>query len=320
METNGPFTAQAGEALEAKRRVKIDASASATAGEPVVVYADAGEAFIGITEFSVASGDNVTIVPITQPGLREVEVVIASAIAIGTVLYGGADGVLTDTSNGTAQGIAMKAPAADNEHIPVMVWSVASTAAGNVSIADSGSFTTAATVEAAIAEIYQHIITAQGFIPVPLTSWIIGDATNSVEYGGPATNPILDYANGDTDSALRWIWAAADVEEIITQIPLPPDFDPTADMVLHMLTKKDADANTVTLAADTYFMDGDTKVEDVSGTIAQAYAETTITIAAADIPAGAQTVTIELTPSAHAGDALYLCGTWLEYTRKILTS
>jgi hypothetical protein len=67
-------------------------------------------------------------------------------------------------------------------------------------------------------------------------------------------------------------------------------------------------------------MVGDTKVSDVTATITQAAADTIITIAAADIPAGAQTVTIELTPSAHAGDALYLYATWLEYTRVILTS
>jgi hypothetical protein len=316
----GPFTVQAGEALEAARRVKLDASASATAGCMVVVYADAGEEFIGITIESAASGDKLTIEPMTQPGFREVEVNISSAIAIGTVLYGAADGMLSDASSGSAQGIALKAAAADYDHIPCLVWSVKSTTAATVSIADAGTFTSQTTVEAALQEIYQHLVTAQGFVPIPLTAWIIGDATNSVSYGGPSTDPILDYANGDTDSALRWVWAAGSVEEIIAQIPLPPDLDTTANIVLHMLTKKDANADTVTIAADSYFMDGDTKVEDVTGTVGQAYAETTITIAAADVPAGAQTLTIELTPGAHASDALYLSATWLEYTKKILTA
>ena len=141
-----------------------------------------------------------------------------------------------------------------------------------------------------------------------------------VSFGGPATDPILDMTNGDTDSALRWVWAAASVEEIITSISLPPDLDTSGDIVLHMYTGKDADANTVTLASDSYFMVGDTKVEDVTATITAANAETIITIAAADVPSGAQTLTIELTPSAHAGDALYVYATWLEYTRSILTS
>ena len=149
---------------------------------------------------------------------------------------------------------------------------------------------------------------------------MIGDASNTVSFGGPATDPILDMTNGDTDSALRWTWAAASVEEILVQVPLPPNLDVSADIVLHMRTAKDANANTVTLASDCYFNEGDTKVEDVTSTIGQAAAETTITIAAADVPAGAQTLTIELTPSAHAGDALYLYATWLEYTGTTLTS
>ena len=83
---------------------------------------------------------------------------------------------------------------------------------------------------------------------------------------------------------------------------------------------KDANANTVTLASDSYFNEGDTKVEDVTATIAQTAAEVTITIAAADVPAGAQSLTIELTPSAHAGDALYMYASWLEYTGTTLTA
>jgi len=193
-------------------------------------------------------------------------------------------------------------------------------AASAISIADAGTFTSETEVEAALQEIYQHLISIQKFIPIPLTSWMLSDGTNTVTFGGPATDPILDMVNGDTDSALRWAWVATSVVAIIVQVPLPPDVDVTKDLVLHLLTKKDADANTVTLASDVYFMDGDTKVEDVTATIAQAFGETIITIAAADIPAGAQTVTIELTPSAHAGDALYVQGSWLEYASKLLAS
>ena len=46
---------------------------------------------------------------------------------------------------------------------------------------------------------------------------------------------------------------------------------------------------------DAYFNNGDSKVEDVTATIAAAAGETTITIAAADVPAGAQSLTVELT-------------------------
>ena len=314
----GIKTFKAGEDLEAKRRVKVEGGT--TNDPPEVVYADAGEDYIGVTEYAVDDGDPVAVKMNNGPGTFEIECTIDSAIARGTVLYGAADGKVSDASSGTAQGIALEAPSADNQHIEVAAWNVKATTAATVSIADSGGFTSEATVEAALAEIYQHIQSAQKFIPIPLTSWMIGDASNTVSFGGPATDPILDMTNGDTDSAMRWTWAAASVEEIITQIPLPPDLDTTADLVLHLRTAKDANANTVTLASDAYFNEGDTKVEDVTATIAQAAGETTITIAAADIPAGAQSLTIELTPSAHAGDALYLYATWLEYTGATLTS
>jgi len=191
--------------------------------------------------------------------------------------------------------------------------------ASAIGIVDAGPFTAETEVEGALQEIYLHLINTQKFIPIPLTSWMLSDGTNTVTFGGPATDPILDMTNGDTDSALRWAWVATSVVAIITQVPLPPDMDVTKNLVLHLLTKKDADGDTVTLASDAYFMDGDTKVEDVTATIAQAFGETIITIALADIPAGAQTVTIELTPSAHASDALYVQGSWLEYTSKLLT-
>jgi len=316
--TEGKKTYIAGEALAAYRRVKIEGGT--TNDPPEVVYADAGEDFIGVTEYAAADGDPVSIKGKSFPGTMEVEVTLDSAIARGTVLYGAADGKVSDASSGSAVGVSLEAVTASGEIIEMEPYNVKSTTAGTVSIADVGGFTSEVTVEAALAEIYQHLLSAQKFIPIPLTTWMIGDASNTVSFGGPATDPILDMVNGDTDSCLRWAWAAASVEELITQIPLPPDLDVSADIVLHLRTAKDADANTVTIGSDVYFNVGDTKVEDVTATITQAEAETTITIAAADVPAGAQTMTIELTPSAHAGDALYLYATWLEYTGIIRTS
>ena len=314
--THQILTMTAGEALTWKSRVKIKAGSTTT--PPEVVFADQGEQAIGVVDKAVASGALVAVRLITWGGT--LEGIANDSFALNATLYAHDDGEISDTSSGSAIGVALEAATAAGDIVEYMPFGVLSTTAATVSILDSGGFTSAATVEAALAEIYQDLLSAQIFIPVPLTSWMIGDGTNTVSFGGPATDPILDMTNGDTDSALRWLWAAASVEEIINQIPLPPDLDTTADIVLHMYTGKDADANTVTLASDSYFMVGDTKVEDVTATITQANAETIITIAAADIPAGAQTLTIELTPSAHAGDALYLYATWLEYTRTILTS
>jgi hypothetical protein len=317
MSTSQYPTFIAGEALEPFRRVKIESGTVTT--PPEVVYADAGEQHIGTTgNVRIADGAPVAIIPRNATGT--VEICAADTFSIGATLYGADDGKVSDTSSGSAIAQAKAACTTAGDIIEVVQFAVLSTTAATVSYADAAGQTSAATMEAVGSEVYTHILSAQQFVPIPLTAWMIGDGTNTVSYGGPATDPILDMTNGDTDSALRFTWAAASVEEIICQIPLPPNLDVTADLVLHLRTAKDADANTVTLASDAYFNEGDTKVEDVTATIAAAAGETTITIGAADVPAGAQTLTVELTPSAHAGDALYLYATWLEYTGTLLTS
>lgn len=310
-------TFTAGEDLLPKRRVKIE-SGTVTI-PPEVVYADIGEQHIGTTgNDTVSDGDPVSITPINATGTYEVTA--SEAFVVGAILYGANDGKAADTSSGSAIGIAVEAATADGDVVEIMSFAVLSTTAGTVSYADASGFTSAATAEDALDELYQDLLSAQNFITIPLTACMIGDSNNTISFGGPATNPILNMTNGDTDSALRWLWAAADVEEIIFQTPLPPNLDVASDIVIHLLVGKDADANTVTLASDTYFNVGDTKVEDVTATIAQSTTETIITIAAADIPAGAQTMSCEFTPSAHAGDALSLYAIWIEYTAVLLTS
>lgn len=310
-------TFTAGEALLPKRRVKVE---SGTTTDPVeVVYADAGEQHIGITgNESTADGALVSVNPMNATG--SYEGTAAGAFARGATLYGAADGKIDDASSGSAIGIALEAATADGDVVQWISFAVLSTTAATVSIADAGGFTSAATSEAALQEIYQHLLSIQNPLPLPLTSWMIGDGTNTVSFGGPATDPILDLTNGDTDSALRFTWAAASVVPVNNQIPLPPRLDVTQDLLIKLYTAKDADANTVTIASDCYFNVGDTKIEDITGTIAAAAGETTITIAAADIPAGALFINIELTPSAHAGDALYLYNTQIEWAGALLTS
>jgi hypothetical protein len=208
-----------------------------------------------------------------------------------------------------------------------MPANVKSTTAATVSILDSGAFTLAATVEAALAEIYQHLVSAQKFIPIPLTAFRevgTNDIQNLAAHGGilaKDSTPILEFTNGDTDGALRLRWAAADVNAIVAQVPLPPDLNAGANLVLHIRAAMAGTDDTPVISSDAYFNEGDTKVEDDSAAITgTAYAEYTITIAHADVPAGAQTLTVELTPGTHGTDALYMTAAWLEYKASILTS
>lgn len=307
----GARTFTCGEDLEKFRRVKIESGT--TTSPPEVVYADAGEAYLGLTMSAESDGDPIAV------EVRTYLAMAADTFSIGATLYGAADGKVSDTSSGTAQFIALEAATAAGDIVEIAEIQTASTTAGTVSVADADGFTATATVEAALAEIYQHLLSAQKFIPVPLVTCLESDATNATALTG-STTPTLDMADGDTDSGLVLTWAASNSDAIIFQTPLPPDLDVASDVVIHFRAKSGGSTNTPTIASDAYFNEGDTKVEDVSAALGAAYAEKTITIAAADVPAGAQTLTVELTPGAHTTDTVVLSAIWIEYTAAILTA
>lgn len=116
---DGVKTFKAGEALEAHRRVKIESGTTTT--PPEVVYSDAGEAYIGVTECAVADTEDVAVRLKNCSGTVEIECTVSSAIARGDALYGAADGKVSDAVSGTAQGTAMQAAGASNEHIEVLL-------------------------------------------------------------------------------------------------------------------------------------------------------------------------------------------------------
>ena len=162
-----------------------------------------------------------------------------------------------------------------------------------------------------------------GFIPIPLAllrEVVSNDIANAEAHGGllaKDTTPILEFTDGDTDSCLRLNWAAANQDAIVLQVPLPPDLDTAKDLELYCRIASGGTTDKAGFDIDTYFNEGDTKVEDAceQASASTTYEELTVTIAAADIPSAAQTVTIELTPKAHGTDAMYCTAIWLEYTK-----
>jgi hypothetical protein len=132
---------------------------------------------------------------------------------------------------------------------------------------------------------------------------------------------VLDLNNGDTDSSLAVTWAANNSDPVLFQASLPPALDKSADIVIHIIASMGGTTDTPTIASDTYFNVGDTKVEDataaITGTTATEY---TITIANADVPSDAQTMSVELTPGSHTTDTAVVHAIWIEYTGSTLTS
>lgn len=312
----GIITFKAGEALAEKRRIKI--KNGTTTSPPEVEYADAGEQHIGVTEYGVASGELISVKLRNADGSHEITA--AGAFDVDATLYGAADGKVDDAASGSAIGKAIEAATADGDIIETVEFAVLSTIAANVSIADAGGFTAQTTTEAAIQELYQHLLSIQSFLSVPLEVLLETDGTNIVARLGVGTTPVLDMASGDSDSGLLVTWVASNNDAVLFQVPLPPDLDVAKDLVLHFRAKSGGATDTPTIASDAYFNEGDTKVEDASSALGAAFAENTITIDAGDIPAGAQTLTVELTPGAHTTDTVVLSALWIEYSKAILTS
>ncbi|MDD5774372.1 MAG: DUF2190 family protein [Candidatus Omnitrophica bacterium] len=323
MINEGIRTFTANGAITNKARVKLTSASATTPTQ--VEEAGAGEQHIGIAEYAVGDGELVAIRLRTYPGTHEG--IAADTFAVGATLYAAASGNISDTSNGTAIGIALEAATAANDLVEFIDFTVISTTAATISIADAGNFTATATVEAALQEIYQSLVSVQGFVPLSLmafreaASMAVGNAAANGGLLASDTTPILQPINGATDGCQEIVWAASNNDPIITTIALPPDLDDSADLVLHSRIVSGGTTDAVGFTVDTWFNENDTKVSDTSQTNQTAtWAEKITTIAAADVPAGAQTVTISLTPVAHTTDTMAVSAVWLEYKTKIRTS
>jgi hypothetical protein len=321
MWNEGPATFKAGEALEARRRVKIESGT--VTDPPEVVYADAGEDFIGVTEYAVADGEDITIKLQNQPGIFEIECIVDSAIGRGTVLYGAADGRVSDASSGTAQGISLEV-GADYQHIQVALWNVKSTTAATVSLADAGGLTAQTTVEAVIAEILTGLLTAQATIMVPLAGITMEDGTVLTTQ---ATTVAGIAQIADKEQVIMIPVDCSSGEALGFTVPIPQDLDDGEDVTVHVLVGKDANLDSLTIDCEVFpCAVGDTANADIQDTAATAIAaaaaeELVFTCGADGVLAAPGTLSVVLTlGGTNDGDAVYIYGAWVEYTRKILAA
>ena len=314
---NGPKTFLAGEDLEAYRRVKI--KSGTTTAPPEVVYADAGEAFIGLTTESAASGDPIAVDSITKEGTFFVTA--KEAFAFGATLYGGDDGKVQDTSSGSAFFIALEAATADGDVVEAILYPVVSTTAATVSIADAESYTSAATVEAALAEIYEAILNPESTIVVPLGAITMEDGTVLTKQATTVTG-IAQLSNKEQVILIPIDCSSG--EALGFAVPVPQDLDDGEDITVHVLAGKGGALDTLTLDCEVYpCAAGDTANADIQDTAAQALTEAAselvFTCGADGVLAAPGTLTIVLTlGGTNDGDAVYIYGVWIEYTRKCL--
>lgn len=210
-----------------------------------------------------------------------------------------------------------------------LVADLASTSGGQgaslIGIQDAGAFTSAATVEAALAEIYQHIKSTQAHIPLSLYDFREVDASsdvgNAAANGGLLASDTTPILRGNAAESQEISWAAGNVDPIALQTTLPPDFDGSANVTLELWVNSGT-TNGASFTVETGW-DGGALVSDAvddSATKSATTHKVTATIAAADVPDTAAFLTLVLTPPTHATDAIQLLGARLLYKRKLLTS
>lgn len=121
----------AGEDLAAHRRVKLSGA--------TVVYADAGDEAIGVTEFAVSSGEDITVRMLNAGGT--VEIFAAGTFAVSATIYGADDGKIDDVVAGQPLGKVLEAATAAGDLIETLPYPVRQGADSLIWISKAGNDT-----------------------------------------------------------------------------------------------------------------------------------------------------------------------------------
>ncbi len=203
---------------------------------------------------------------------------------------------------------------------------------------DAATDATATTVEAALAELFQHIVTVEGMIYLPVGGLV---------HASDGTDGTVLALHASGSNAFPGTWALAEGTGVrwnnlatpfgfATCFVMPPDVDITANMVLHLLASKTGTEAAATTFDVTAFNNRPTAQAlydadaDFGGTtsampnpgIDKAVEEVTLTLALANLAAFPNCVTLTVRPTAGVltTDDVILHAMWIEYKRKILTA
>ncbi len=204
-----------------------------------------------------------------------------------------------------------------------------------IGLEDAGAFTAAATVEAAIAELYQNLKSATVTKEIPISAMILAAGTPMAAWAdnAGASAPGITLANSEA-MGLRWNDEATQVA-VFGRFNLPDDIDVTANAAIHVYASKtgatDADDTTFDVAlfnnalaalhdADANY--GGTTTAMVGTATAKTVAKLTLAITAADLGVAGEPVTFSIKPTNGTleTDDVIVHGINLVYKRKLKTS
>lgn len=183
------------------------------------------------------------------------------------------------------------------------------------------------TAQTEIDALQADALTAQAFVPVPLGDFVV---TSTGAKPGAFNDGVAD--GFDYIEGLAFRFNVASTAAIGATVPLPPDLDDAAAVVIHILASRVGSLDTtaaITVAAffqtvgAAYDADSDAS-PGATGAISGAtkvVSELTVSIAAGDVPAAPCALSFSLVPTAALdADDMRIHAVWLEYTRKLLTA
>lgn len=142
------------------------------------------------------------------------------------------------------------------------------------------------------------------------------DVGNAAANGGllaSDTTPIMRGAAGLITQEISW--ATGNADPLVYHITLPSDFDGRNDVLLDLFGYSGT-TDTFSFTVATSWDGGATVTDTATGQKSASLHRAVATIDRADVPDGATTLTILLTPAAHATDTLQLCGGRIRYVAR----
>jgi len=201
-------------------------------------------------------------------------------------------------------------------------WTLETVESGQVTYDDSNDYTTAATVNDALDELYTSYLTT-GHIDIPLSAFRIvdadGDVGNLAAVGGVTASDSVPFLEAvGTTNAWRLGWATGQVVRIGASVACPADFDGALPATVEFIVSSAGTTNSFNTAVVITNWDGGSDVSDtLADTATTAVKVAPATVAASDIPAAPLVVTVSMTPPTHATDILYVYGCRIRYTRVV---
>jgi hypothetical protein len=180
-----------------------------------------------------------------------------------------------------------------------------------------------ATLAAAVEALDADAETAQACILVPLNAISMEDGTALTKQA----TTVAGFAQLANKEVVIDIPVDATLGETLQfTVPVPQDLDDTEDIEIHVLAGKAANLDALTLDCEVYpCAVGDTANADIQDTAAQAItqaaSELVFTCGADGVLEAPGTLSVVLAlGGTNDGDAVYIYGAWVEYSRKILTA